>query len=88
MKVLCPKCNATTNLRNVEKKGSELGKCSCGVLINASYEKDGGRQIWEVRMEKPASPKPKPRGDFWFWVLVFIVTAVILLLFRRVFGAQ
>lgn len=89
MKVLCPKCDVIVKLSRVEKKSLEVGKCAkCDILIYASYQKDGGRQIWEVHMEKSATSKPKPKSEFWFWMLVLIIGGLLVRVYLVVSGPQ
>jgi hypothetical protein len=89
MKVICPGCKQSVSLPDVEKASPVMGHCSkCKTLIHVSYEKIGGRKVWDMHFEKPPPPKkPKPK-EFWFWVMVLIVLGILFRVFRQVYGAQ
>jgi hypothetical protein len=80
MKVLCPRCEQTVNLRYLEKKGDQMAHCvKCNVTVSATFKKDKDRLYWEVYFERPVSKKEPPRGGCGpaIWIAIALLLTLI-----------
>jgi hypothetical protein len=85
MKVLCPRCNQTIDLGYLEKKGDQMTSCqNCGLVVAATFKKDGVRRYWEVSFETPMPANKKESRDdrggcstaIWLLILLAILIAM------------